>query len=123
MTVLGIWLMIAPSALGYDKNISDNAHIVGPLIATFSMIAIWECTRNVRLLNLPIVVWMLAAPLFIDYSNDAALMHDYGVAIAIMFLLRVKPARKYRFGGGWPAVWRAQTPHSRLAGNPRRVAR
>jgi hypothetical protein len=123
MTILGLWLMIAPDAMGYEKNIANNAHIVGPLIATFSMIAIWECTRNVRLLNLPIVVWMLAAPLFISYENDTALLHDYGVAIAVMFLCFVKPVRKYRFGGGWPAVWRDGTPHSRLSGNPRRAVR
>jgi hypothetical protein len=123
MTILGIWLMIAPSALGYEKNIADNAHIVGPLIATFSMIAIWECTRNVRLFNFPVAVWMLAAPLFITYGNDTALLHDYAVAISIMLLLLVKPVRKYRFGGGWPSIWRDKTPHSRLAGNPRRVVR
>lgn len=123
MTILGIWMMVAPDALGYDKNISDNAHIIGPLIATFSMISIWECTRNVRLFNLPLAFWMLGAPLFIRYNNDSALMHDYGVAIVIIFLLLVKPARKYRFGGGWPAVWRSGTLHSRVAGNTRRVVK
>ena len=101
LTILGIWMMVAPAILGYDKNISDNAHIVGPLIATFSMIAIWECTRNMRLLNLPVAFWMMAAPLFIEYNNDTALMHDYGVAIAVIFLLLVKPARKHTFAGGW----------------------
>ena len=62
-------MMVAPAIFGYDKNISDNAHIVGPLIATFSMIAIWECTRNVRLFNLPVAFWMMADPLFIEYNN------------------------------------------------------
>ena len=98
--------MVAPAILGYDKNISDNAHIVGPLIATFSMIAIWECTRNVRLFNLPVAFWMMAAPLFIEYNNDAAIMHDYGVATAVIFLLLVKPVRKHTFAGGWLSLLR-----------------
>ena len=104
MALLGIWMMIAPDLLGFSKKISDNAHIVGPLIATFSIIAIWECTRNVRLFNLPLAVWLLAAPLILRYENDTALMNDNGVAILIIFLLLVKPARRHTFAGGWPAV-------------------
>jgi hypothetical protein len=106
MALLGIWMMVAPGLLGFSKRISDNAHIVGPLIATFSIIAIWECTRNVRLLNLPLAVWLLAAPLILRYENDTALMNDYGVAILIVFLFLVKPARKHSFGGGWAALLR-----------------
>lgn len=115
MMILGIWMMVAPVVLGYDKNIANNAYIVGPLIASFSMIALWECTRNVRLLNLPVAFWMLAAPIFIRYENDSALMHDYGVAILIIFLLLIKPSRSHRFGGGWPSAWRSEVPHAREA--------
>jgi hypothetical protein len=117
MMALGIWMMIAPGVFNYSKNASDNAHIVGPLIASFSLIAVWECTRNVRLFNLPVAFWMLTAPLFLQYDSDSALMHDYGVAIAIIFLLLVKPARKHRFGGGWPSFLRSGAPHAQAAGN------
>jgi hypothetical protein len=117
MMVLGLWMMIAPDVFQYSKNIANSAHIAGPLIATFSIIAIWECTRNVRLLNLPVAAWMLMAPLFIPYDSDSALMHDYGVAIIIIFLLLVNPSRKHRFGGGWPSVLRSDTAHARAAGN------
>ena len=113
--ILGIWMMVAPAMFDYDKNIANNAHIVGPLIATFSMIALWECTRNARLLNLPVAIWMLASPVFINYGNDSALMHDYAIAILIIFLLLVKPARTHRFGGGWPSIWRPVAPHARIA--------
>lgn len=119
MTILGIWLMVAPGIFGFDKHISDNAHIVGPLIATCSIIAIWECTRNARLFNLPLAVWLLAAPVVLRYQNDTALMNDYFVAIAIIFLLLVKPSREHKFGGGWPAVWKSNSPHSRASGNLR----
>ena len=117
MMILGIWMMIAPDAFHYSKSMANSAHIAGPLIATFSIIALWECTRNVRLLNLPVASWMLMAPLFIRYDSDSALMHDYGVAIIIIFLLLVKPSRKHRFGGGWPSVLRSDTAHARAAGN------
>lgn len=105
MALLGIWMMVAPDLLGFSKRVSDNAHIVGPLIATCAIVAMWECTRNVRLFNFPIAVWMLVAPLVLRYDSDLALMNDYAVAIAIIFLMFVKPRRQYRFGGGWPALW------------------
>ena len=123
MALLGIWMMITPDLLGYSKKIADNAHIVGPLIATFSIIAIWECTRNARLLNLSMAIWLLAAPVVLKYENDTALMNDYGVAILIIFLLLVKPKHKYRFGGGWPSLWHSNSAHSREAANLRRSSR
>ena len=115
MAIMGVWLMVAPGVFGFSKTIADNAHIVGPLIATFSIVATSECTRNVRLFNFPLAIWLFAAPLVLGYDNDAALMNDYVVAIVIILLFLVKPARKNRFGGGWPAVWRANTPHEREA--------
>ena len=115
MMILGIWLMVAPGVLDFSKKIADNAHIVGPLIATFSMVAIWECTRNVRLFNLPLALWLFAAPIVLQYDNDTALMNDYVIAVLIIVLCVVKPTREHRFGGGWPAIWRSNSPHSREA--------
>lgn len=101
MTILGIWMMVAPEVFKYSKNIADNAHITGPLIATFSLISLSECTRNVRLLNLPVAFWMLMAPLFVFYDNDNAIMHDYGIALLTIFLCAIRPVRKHSFAGGW----------------------
>lgn len=106
MATLGIWMMAAPDLLGFSKRIADNAHIIGPLIATFAIISIWECTRNVRLLNLPLAAWLLVAPLVLRYQNDTALMNDYAVAIIVLFLFLVRPKRKYRFAGGWRSLWK-----------------
>lgn len=123
MAILGIWLMVSPGVFNFEKDIADNAHIVGPLVASFSIIAIWECTRNVRWLVLPLAVWLFAAPLVIGYNNDTALMNDYGVAILLILLCLVNPRRDYRFGGGWPSVWRSDSPHERAAANNRVIRR
>lgn len=117
---MGVWLMIAPGVFNYSKTLADNAHIVGPLIATCSIVATSECTRNVRLFNLPLVIWLFAAPVVLGYESDTALMNDYAVAIVIIFLFLVKPKRKYRFGGGWPAVLRSDALHAREARQIRR---
>lgn len=115
MSLLGIWLMVAPAVFDFNKKISDNAHILGPLIATFSIIAIWECTRNVRFFNLPIAGWLLLASWILHYESMPATVNDYTVAFLIIALSFVKPKRKHRFGGGWPAVWKDNTLHSREA--------
>ena len=119
MGLLGIWMMVAPALLHFPKHIADNARVVGPLVASLSVIALWECTRNVRLLNLPLAVWLFAAPFVLNYRNDTALMNDYIVAILLIALCIVKPSREHRFGGGWPSVWRDDSPHERIAGNNR----
>ena len=117
MGMAGIWLMVSPGVLGFGKQISDNAHIAGPVIASFSVIAIWECTRNVRWFNLPIATWLLLAPWVLQYNDATATANDYAVAALIILLSLVKPKRQYRFGGGWPAIWRGDTLHEREAAN------
>ena len=121
MTLLGVWLMAAPAVLHFKKTISDNAYIVGPLIVTFSIISLSESTRNVRFFNLPLAVWLLAAPWILQYDNHTALLNDYAVAIFTVALSFVKPKRKNHFAGGWPGIWKSNSVHSRKAGNPRRI--
>lgn len=105
MAILGIWLMAAPAVFGFSKDIADNARIVGPLVASLSIIALSECTRNVRLANIPIAVWLFAAPFVVGYGNDTALMNDYIVGILLIVLCIVQPKRDHRFAGGWPSLW------------------
>lgn len=106
MTLAGMWLMASAGILGFSKDIADNAHIVGPVIATFSIIALSESTRNVRYFNIPLALWLFVAPWVLQYGNAAAIINDYAVAITILLLSRVKVRRKYRFAGGWPAAWK-----------------
>ena len=97
--------MAAPAVFDFDKSISDNAHIVGPLIATFGIIALSECTRNAKFFNLPLSAWLLLAPWVLQYDNSIALINDYAVALLVAALSFVKYKRQNRFGGGWPAIW------------------
>jgi hypothetical protein len=104
--LLGIWLMIAPALFDYGKQIANNGHIVGPLMITFSIIALSECTRNVRLFILPLGAWLLFAPWILDYENTTAFASDYSVGVAALLLSLVKAKTKNTFDGGWPVLWR-----------------
>jgi SPW repeat len=104
-TALGIWLMAAPAVLEYGRPASTNDHIIGPLIATFACIAIWESTRSVRWVNLPLGLWLIAAPLILGHPQAAAINSVLcGIAIAVASCLG--GAIQQRFAGGWSALWR-----------------
>lgn len=118
VALLGIWLMVAPSVFDFSKKISDNAHIAGPLIASFATIAIWECTRNVRFFNVPLALWLLAAPWVLIYDDSTAIISDYAVSVLVLTLTFIRRKRKYRFGGGWSAIWKQRPLHVREAVDP-----
>jgi hypothetical protein len=105
--ILGIWLMAAPAVLGYSRPASTNDHIVGPLVATFACIAIWEATRSVRWVNLPLGLWLIVAPLALGHPTSGQL-NSVLCGIAIAGLSCVGGAVTQRFGGGWSALWRRE---------------
>ena len=103
-TAIGIWLTAAPGVLGYDRPAADNEHIIGPLVATFACIAIWEATRSMRWVNLPLGLWLIAAPWILGHPTNATVNNVIcGMAVATFSCLGGEVAQ--RFGGGWSALW------------------
>jgi hypothetical protein len=104
-TALGIWLMATPAVLRYGRPASTNDHIIGPLVATFACIAIWEATRPVRWVNLPLGLWLMVAPLALGHS-PAGMLNSVLCGIAIAALSCAGGDVRQQFGGGWSALWR-----------------
>lgn len=102
--LIGLWLMVAPVVLHYNKIMSNNGHITGPLIVTFSIIALSECTRNVQMFNLPLGAWLLFSPWVLGYVDTAGFASDYIAGVLILLFSLVKYKRKNRFAGGWPTL-------------------
>lgn len=114
-TVLGLWLMAAPAVLRYGSPAQTNDRILGPVIATFAVVACWEATRSVRLWNIPLGAWLLLAPWVLDYDSMIAVLNSLAVgALVIGFSLERGTVAK-RYGGGWSALWRSDTLHEREA--------
>jgi len=105
-TILGVWLMMAPDIFGFGKTIANNDHIVGPLLITFSVIAMSESVRNVKMLNLPLAAWLLFAPWILGYENSLAFASDYTVGVLTLVLTLVKQRRRHSFAGGWGVLFR-----------------
>jgi len=121
--ILGIWLMAAAAILGYAdaKTITNNEHILGPVIASFAIISWWEATRVVRLYNVPLGLWMLLAPWVLGFDNTAATVNSMLVGALVTGLSFVKGKIEETYGGGWSAVWKSDTLHAREASRQPRV--
>lgn len=115
--LLGLWLMVSPAVLDTNKTTADNAHIVGPLIASFAIISWWESTRVVRLYNVPCGLWLLVAPWVLGYDSGTTIFNDMAVGAVVVALAFVKGKVEEKFGGGWSAIWGNDPLHSRQVRN------
>lgn len=102
--LLGLWLMVAPAALTVNNAASDNFRIVGPLVVSVSVIAIWGVTRGLRWANVPLGAWLLLAP-WLFHFGTAALVTSLAVGVLLIALAFVRGEVKEKFGGGWSALF------------------
>jgi hypothetical protein len=103
--VLGLWTTASPSVFRYGPPASHSEHIVGPLVASFACIALWEATRSVRWVNLPLGLWLTAAPWLLGVPV-AGCVSGTATGIAIAGAACLGGGVRRQFGGGWAALWR-----------------
>lgn len=102
--------MAAPAVLEYGGAAAKSARIVGPIVITFSITAIWEATRGVRLAVLPLAVWLVAAPWLLGYTSISATLSDIVVGITLLPLAFVGGEVEGRYGGGWRELLEPWSP-------------
>jgi uncharacterized membrane protein len=83
---LGIWLMFAPSVFGTHGLAAHNDHLIGPLVATFAVIALGEIGRAVRWLNVLLGGWLIIAPWILSGGVTASRWNDVVVGAALLVL-------------------------------------
>ncbi len=106
---LGVWMMAAPSVLGYGPPAATLGQLVGPLIVSCDIVAITESTRPVRHANLVLgLVLAIGAP--IAGGGFGAVLSGVLVGIAVALLSRVRGVREHQLGGGWSAIWSERGP-------------
>jgi hypothetical protein len=103
-TLVGLGLMAAPGVLGYGGAARTSDHIVGPIVATFACVAIWEVTRSARWVNVPLGLWLLIAPWVLGYGGTP-MWNALICGAAAVGLACVRGRTKHRFGGGWKMLW------------------
>ena len=99
-SLIGIWMMTAPSVLGYGGRAAAHDRIVGPIVAALACIAIWEVTRPLRWVYLLAGLWLVAATWVSGFGPRPGINSAVcGASIAALALIRGR--RTHQFGGGW----------------------
>ena len=103
--VIGVTLMASPGPLGFSQPGRISMQVAGPLIVTCGIVAIWEITRGVRWVAVPIGGWLLLAPLVIAYP-PVGIAISLGAGVGAIGLAFVRGKLKHSYGGGWRSLLR-----------------
>jgi uncharacterized membrane protein len=101
--VLGLWLMVAPVVLENTGNSANNNHLVGAVIVTFAVIGFSEVGRAGRFVNVPLGLWLLAAPHLLTGGTPSSTWNDtiVGAAVIILCFRRGRISERYGRWNRW----------------------
>lgn len=106
--VAGVWLMASPATFGYvDTTAEASDRIAGPVAAAFSFVAIWGITRALRWVTLPIGLYGVLAPWFLEFPVEAA-VSNLAVGVVLIVTAFVRGHVGERYGGGWTSLREAR---------------
>ncbi len=103
--IVGVWLMAAPDVLDYGGAALMNDRIIGPILVTMAVCAIWEVLRALRWVNALCGAWLLAAPWLLGVEHDAARINSMVCGVLAFALSLSKGKQKRPYGGGWRALF------------------
>jgi hypothetical protein len=97
---LGAWVMASPAALDIAGPAANSNYLAGALVVTWSVVGFGEVARPARLLNVPVAIWMAAAPWIIDGASDTSRWANLlaGLLLVALSLRRGRIAEQF---GGW----------------------
>jgi|GEM_PF-44544 len=111
---IGVWLLASPGVLGHDGTAAASDIIVGALVASAACIAIWESTRAVRWVNVPLGAWLVVSPWLLPGGTMESRVQGLLLGATIVALATRGGRVSHPFGGGWRAVF----DPARLAPDP-----
>jgi uncharacterized membrane protein len=95
---LGVGLMAAPAVLGVTGAAAGNDQLVGALVVTFAVIGFGEPSRAARWVNVPLGLWLVAAPWVLWDDTSAPRWHEPVVGVLVVLLSMRKGRVGERFG-------------------------
>lgn len=98
-------MLAAPAVLGYEGTGAEiNERIVGPILFTSAVIAMWQATRSTRWGSVACGVWLLVSPWIFGFEGLILINESVAGALATTMGL-IRGEVDQRFGGGWKALW------------------
>lgn len=109
---VGAWLMAAPAVFSYS-GVSEVAEasdrIVGPLIISAAIVAIWPEVRPVRWANAVFGIWLVVgvplSALLVDWPIEG-IVSSVASGVVVIAMARIRGEVDAEFGGGWRSIWR-----------------
>jgi hypothetical protein len=105
--------MLAPAFFKYGGTVADHHRVVGPLIVSIGLVAVWEICREMRWWNFVLGVWLCLSLLIWDHTTEAVvatLVVGVGALVTSLF----KGKKKSPTGGTWADLFRDDIPESQL---------
>ncbi len=83
---LGVWLIVAPFALGYSGETAPlwNDIIFGIVVGVLALIAGLTVMSWPSLLSILAGIWLIIAPFALSYDSDDAMTNDIVVGIVVI---------------------------------------
>jgi hypothetical protein len=97
---LGVWLMAAPAMLGVSGPAANSNHLAGALVVTWAVIAFGQVARPARLLNIPMGLWIAAAPWLLSGATDLSRWVDLFIG-ALLIAMSIRRGRIDEQFGSW----------------------
>jgi hypothetical protein len=113
--VLGLAVVLSPAFFDAGGTIANNNYVVGPLVITFSVVALWDINDAVRVANVVPGGWLISSAFILD-SVPAGMMLFNIIAGVLIFILSLIPTKTHgQYGGGWSSLFQKDPLHLQKA--------
>ncbi len=96
--LLGVWMMASPAVLGINGAAANSNYVSGALVTTVAAIAMAEVGRALRFLNVPLGLWLAAAPWLLTGASTAGRWSGVLVGLAVIGLSIPRGSVRERYG-------------------------
>lgn len=93
--------MFSRLIFGTEGAIADNDHLIGALLITVSVCAMAEVARPLRLINLFLGAWLIAAPWLLGGADTVVVLNDVVVGLVAIGLSLPRGQRSTEHYGAW----------------------
>ena len=97
-TLIGVWLMFAPSLLGSSSVASDLIHLCGSLVIVVSVIAMGEVVRVGRYLNVLLGLLLALGPWLVTGATVAGAINGAACGAVLVLLALWRGPQRERYG-------------------------
>lgn len=107
--LIGVWMILAPDALGYADTLAAYLdRVLGPLLTAFATLALFDWLAGLRWICVVMGLAILISPVWYGAEPPSAAASSMIAGLLVVGLSLLERAPRRRYGGGWSALWREE---------------